>query len=199
MIKLADTVEGMNSEDYKECFKAEYDQLKIRYVGLMDMCRKWDKNELTFVPPCRRNTYELQLKAMGDYLAILEMRASMEKIDLDTNMPFSEKTEIPSIDKNRILMICDGVKTAPDTLQGGYTVRELQMYRTACDRIAIEVENLSKESEDTPEPLNVKISQEKCPIIEGSDKEAQAEADNRTVGAAILKQMLHFSNGIIPY
>lgn len=199
MIKLADTVEGMNSEDYKKRFKAEYDQLKIRYVGLMDMCRKWDKNELTFVPTCRRNTYELQLKAMGDYLAILEMRASMEKIDLDTSMPFSEGKEIAPIDKNRILMICDGVKTAPDTLQGGYTVRELQMYRTACDRIAIEVKNLSEESEDTPEPLNVKVSQEKCPIIEGSDKVAQAEADAKEADDALLKRMMHFSNGIIPH
>lgn len=29
MMKLADTVEMMNSEDYKERFKAEYYQLKI--------------------------------------------------------------------------------------------------------------------------------------------------------------------------
>lgn len=54
--KLADTVEGMNSADYKERFKAEYYQLKIRFVGLMNMCGKWDRNELTFEPTCPRST-----------------------------------------------------------------------------------------------------------------------------------------------
>lgn len=58
------------------------------------------------------------------------------------------------IDKQRVILICDGVKNAPDTLQGGYTIRELQMYRVACDRIAVEVEKLSEESEGMPEPLN---------------------------------------------
>lgn len=48
MMKLADTVEGMNSADYKERFKAEYYQLKIRFVGLMNTCGRWDSNELTF-------------------------------------------------------------------------------------------------------------------------------------------------------
>lgn len=86
MMKLVDTVEGMNSEDYKERFKAEYYQLKIRFVGLMNMCGRWDRNELTFGPTCPRSTYELQLKAMRDYLAILEMRAVMEGIELDTNV-----------------------------------------------------------------------------------------------------------------
>lgn len=58
------------------------------------------------------------------------------------------------IDKQRVILICDGVKNAPDTLQGGYTIRELQMYRVACDRIAVEVEKLSEGSEGMPEPLN---------------------------------------------
>lgn len=86
MMKLTDTVEGMNSADYKERFKAEYYQLKIRFVGLMNMCGKWDRNELTFDPTCPRSTYDLQLKAMRDYMAILEMRAVMEGIELDTSV-----------------------------------------------------------------------------------------------------------------
>ena len=86
MMKLSDTVEMMSSSDYKERFKAEYDQLKIRFIGLLNMCGKWDRNELTFELTCPRSTYELQLKAMRDYLAILEMRAVMEGIYLDTSV-----------------------------------------------------------------------------------------------------------------
>lgn len=43
MIKtLKDTVELMNSSDYKERFIAEYQQLVIRYKGLRNMLDKWD-------------------------------------------------------------------------------------------------------------------------------------------------------------
>lgn len=91
IMKLTDTVEMMNSTDYKERFKAEYYQLKIRFVGLMNTCGKWDRNELTFEPTCPRSTYKLQLKAMRDYLAILEMRAVMEGIEL--NMSVSSVVE----------------------------------------------------------------------------------------------------------
>lgn len=90
MMKLADTVEGMNSADYKERFKAEYYQLKIRLVGLRNMCGKWDKNELSFEPTCPRSTYDLQLKAMRDYMTILEMRAVMEGVDLDMSVSGTE-------------------------------------------------------------------------------------------------------------
>lgn len=86
MMKLANTVEMMNSADYKERFKAEYYQLKIRFIGLMNMCDKWDRDELTFEPTCPRSTYELQLKAMRDYMTILEMRAVMKGIELDTSV-----------------------------------------------------------------------------------------------------------------
>ena len=40
-MKLADTVEMMNSSDYKVRFKAEYAQLVIRYNGLRNMLEKW--------------------------------------------------------------------------------------------------------------------------------------------------------------
>ena len=42
MMKLNETVEMMNSANYKERFKAEYDQLAIRYYGLKNMLAKWD-------------------------------------------------------------------------------------------------------------------------------------------------------------
>ena len=83
MIKtLKDTVELMNSEDYKERFVAEYKQLVIRYKGLRNMLDKWDRGELNFKPTCPRSTYNMQIRAMEDYIAILEARAVMEEIVL---------------------------------------------------------------------------------------------------------------------
>ena len=79
---LKDTIDLMVSEDYKERFKAEYLQVKIRYDGLCNMIDKWVKNELTFTPTCPRSTYNLQLNAMEDYLTVLKERAVMEGIEL---------------------------------------------------------------------------------------------------------------------
>lgn len=81
-MELKDTVEMMNSADYKERFKAEYNQLAIRYKGLKSMLDKWDNGTLQFKPTCPRSTYNMQIKAMVDYLAVLEARAVMENIDL---------------------------------------------------------------------------------------------------------------------
>ena len=83
-MKLADTVEMMNSSDYKERFKAEYAQLVIRYYGLRNMLEKWDNGILEFEPTCPRSTYNLQIKAMTDYIAVLEARAVMENVDLES-------------------------------------------------------------------------------------------------------------------
>ena len=83
-MKLADTVEMMNSVDYKERFKAEYAQLVIRYYGLRNMLEKWDNETLEFKPTCPRSTYNLQIKAMTDYIAVLEARAVMENVDLES-------------------------------------------------------------------------------------------------------------------
>ena len=85
-MKLNETVEMMNSSDYKERFKAEYYQIKIRTVGLQNMLAKWDSEQLEFMPTCPRSTYDLQLKAMKDYKAILEARAVMENIEIDTTL-----------------------------------------------------------------------------------------------------------------
>ena len=83
-MKLVDTVEMMNSSDYKERFKAEYAQLAIRYYGLRNMLEKWDNWTLEFEPACPRSTYNLQIKAMTDYIAVLEARAVMENVDLES-------------------------------------------------------------------------------------------------------------------
>ena len=82
-MKLVDTVDMMNSSDYKERFKAEYAQLAIRYYGLRNMLEKWDNGTLEFEPTCPRSTYNLQIKAMTDYIAVLEARAVMEGVNLE--------------------------------------------------------------------------------------------------------------------
>ena len=82
MMELKETVEMMNSADYKERFKAEYQQVVIRYQKLAAMLQKWDNGELNFTPTCPRSTYNMQLRAMTDYIAVLEARAVMEGVEL---------------------------------------------------------------------------------------------------------------------
>lgn len=82
-MELKDTVGLMLSHDYKDRFKAEFYQLKIRYEKLMAMIDKWDKGELDFTPTCPRNMYEIQLKGMEMYLDVLYDRAELEDIDLE--------------------------------------------------------------------------------------------------------------------
>ena len=81
-MELNETVEMMNSSDYKERFRAEYLQNVIRYEKLKAMLDKWDREELNFTPTCPRSTYNMQIKAMTDYIAVLEARAVMEGIEL---------------------------------------------------------------------------------------------------------------------
>ena len=82
MKELQETAAMMCSADYKERFKAEYYQLQTRTEKLDKMVRAWDKGELKFQPTCPRSTYDIQLRAMHDYIAVLELRAKVEGIDL---------------------------------------------------------------------------------------------------------------------
>ena len=81
-MELRDTIEMMNSDDYRERFVAEYLQTMIRYKKLSKMLDDWNSGELNFTPTCPRSTYYLQMRAMNDYLSILEARAVMEGIDI---------------------------------------------------------------------------------------------------------------------
>ncbi len=79
---LKDTCDMMTSKDYKERFRAEYMQVVIRYGKLKNMLDNWDRGALNFVPTCPRSTYNMQVRAMADYIAVLEARAVMEGVDL---------------------------------------------------------------------------------------------------------------------
>ena len=81
-MELKDTISLMTSKDYKDRFLAEYIQLKIRYNKLMTMCMTWDEGNLSFVPTCSREMYDIQLEAMRKYLSCLEARSVKEGIEL---------------------------------------------------------------------------------------------------------------------
>ncbi len=81
-MELKETMEMMNSKDFKERFKAEYFQLKIRINGLTAMLEKYKKNELNFKPNCSYDLLNAQLEAMLLYAYFLEERAKIENIKL---------------------------------------------------------------------------------------------------------------------
>lgn len=86
------TVEGMLSPDYKERFKAEYSQTKIRYEKLKAFCNRIEAAMRTCpgdtkrieMPPhdCPLELLRDQQRAMGEYLHCLEIRAVIEGIEL---------------------------------------------------------------------------------------------------------------------
>lgn len=81
-MELKDTIEMMNSEDYKERFKAEYYQAKIRYDKLDAMTVKYEAGTLNFTPSCSLELLKEQKAYMGNYIRTLKIRAEIEKIDL---------------------------------------------------------------------------------------------------------------------
>ena len=81
-MELKDTIEMMQSADYKERFKAEYYQTKIRYEKLHKMVVRYEAGTLDFNPTCSIDLLKEQKSAMGKYLYCLEVRAQVEGIDL---------------------------------------------------------------------------------------------------------------------
>lgn len=81
-MKLDETVEMMNSDDYRERFIAEYLQLRIRINGLEEMLESYKYNTLEFKPSCSYELLHAQLASMKAYQAILEERARIEHIKL---------------------------------------------------------------------------------------------------------------------
>lgn len=100
MKHLRDTVDLMNSGDYRERFIAEYWQTKIRYEKLKAFNTKMDAAFRTMgvcpgdeskqvempVHDCPAGVLREQQKTMGEYLHLLEVRAVIEGIDLEEPM-----------------------------------------------------------------------------------------------------------------
>lgn len=81
-MELKDTIDLMTSANYKDRFKAEYWQTKIRYEKLHVMLVKYEAKTLDFEPTCPIELLKDQAKYMGMYLYQLEVRAQIENIDL---------------------------------------------------------------------------------------------------------------------
>ena len=77
---LEETATKMTSADYKERFKAEYWQVKIRYDKLHAMLVRYDAGTLDFEPSCPISLLRNQARIMGEYLYTLEVRAEIEKV-----------------------------------------------------------------------------------------------------------------------
>ena len=82
MVELKETVDLMNSEDYKERFIAEWMQTEIRYKKLHAMVIKYEAGTLNFTPKCSLELLKKQKSFMGQYLYCLEVRAEIEGIKL---------------------------------------------------------------------------------------------------------------------
>lgn len=81
-MELHETVAMMQSDDYKERFKAEYQQVKIRYDKLDTMTVKYEAGTLPFTPDCSLALLKEQKSYMGNYIRCLKVRAEIEHIDL---------------------------------------------------------------------------------------------------------------------
>lgn len=81
-MELKDTIEMMNSEDYKEGFKAEYYQLDIRMKKLRDVLEKHKAGTLPFKLTCDYDMLLAQYVYMVGYLSYLQCRAEIEDIEL---------------------------------------------------------------------------------------------------------------------
>ena len=83
MLELKDTIENMLSDDYKERFIAEYNQVKIRVTKLDSLIHRYANKELDFTPTTPIDVLVRQKIFMFRYMKILELRATYEGIDLD--------------------------------------------------------------------------------------------------------------------
>ena len=81
-MELKDTIEMTQSDDYKERFKAEYQQVKIRYDKLDEMTVKYEAGTLPFTPNCSLELLKEQKVYMGNYIRCLKIRAEIEGINL---------------------------------------------------------------------------------------------------------------------
>ena len=81
-MEFKDTVNMMLDDNYKERFKAEYYQTKIRYDKLDAMTVKYEAGTLDFAPTCSLELLKEQKKHMGNYIRCLKIRAEIEGIEL---------------------------------------------------------------------------------------------------------------------
>lgn len=91
-MNLKETISKMTSDDYRERFIAEYQQIKIRYEKLKAFNNKIEAAQMTEgmknavdepKHDCPMYLLRDQQRAMGEYLHILEVRAVIEGINIE--------------------------------------------------------------------------------------------------------------------
>ena len=80
--KLKETTPLMESEDWKDRFKAEYVQLCVRLEKLESVLKKYDNGELEWEFKSPVELLRQQADYMNNYKVILEQRATYEDVDL---------------------------------------------------------------------------------------------------------------------
>lgn len=81
-MELKDTIEFMTSADWKDRFKAEYLQTKIRYEKLHNLIIKREVGKHGFETPIPFDSWKTQAQHMGLYLYELEKQAAIHGIEL---------------------------------------------------------------------------------------------------------------------
>lgn len=81
-MELKDTIDLMTSSDYKDRFKAEYYQIKIRVEKLDKLLQDYRDDKLDFIPSSPICLLHGQLIDMKKYMSRLELRAEAEGIKL---------------------------------------------------------------------------------------------------------------------
>lgn len=82
-MELKDTIELMNSADWKDRFVAEYLQTKIRYEKLHKMIIKREVGRCDFKTPIPLESWKAQAQHMGLYLYELEKQAVLHGIEIE--------------------------------------------------------------------------------------------------------------------
>lgn len=81
-MELKDTIELMNSSDWKDRFVAEYLQTKIRYEKLHKLIIRREVRKCGFDTPIPFESWKTQAHHMGLYLYELEKQAVLHEIEL---------------------------------------------------------------------------------------------------------------------
>ena len=81
-MELNSTVADMTSRNYKQRFRAEYQQTLIRRNKLSKLIYNYQQGKLDFIPDTPIGVLMTQCSIMDAYISILKHRALIENIEL---------------------------------------------------------------------------------------------------------------------
>ena len=89
-MELRETVDGMLSDNYKERFVAEFQQVVIRGEKLEKILVKYKNDKLDFTPDSSIGLLFTQAHILGAYMGVLVERANQEGIELTIELDEGE-------------------------------------------------------------------------------------------------------------